>query len=93
MPNKGLYIDRERLRGALWGNRDMVADALQIAPSSLSRKIHHGRHLTLEDLNQIARALGRVHSLRDSPAICPTRRPSCRDGSTPLVSPSCAFAN
>jgi plasmid maintenance system antidote protein VapI len=59
MPNKGLYIDRERLRGALWGNRDMVADALQIAPSSLSRKIHHGRQLTLDDLNQIARALGR----------------------------------
>jgi plasmid maintenance system antidote protein VapI len=37
----------------------MVADALQIAPSSLSRKIHHGRQLTLDDLNQIARALGR----------------------------------
>ena len=57
--NKGLYIDREKLRGALWGKRDVVAEALQIAPSSLSRKISGGRELTLGDLNQIARALGR----------------------------------
>lgn len=57
--NKELYIDREKLRGALWGKRDVVALALQIAPSSLSRKISGGRELTLGDLNQIARALGR----------------------------------
>ena len=57
--NKGLYIDREKLRGAIWGKRDVVAEALQIAPSSLSRKISGGRELTLGDLNQIARALGR----------------------------------
>jgi len=57
--NKELYIDREKLRGALWGKRDVVAEALSIAPSSLSRKVSGGRELTLEDLNQIARALGR----------------------------------
>ena len=56
---KTIIIDRERLKGALWGQHLTVAESLGIHKNTLSRKINAKRGLHLEELNQIAETLGR----------------------------------
>lgn len=56
---KRVIIDRERLKGVLWGKHLIVAELLGIHKNTLSRKINAKRGLHLEELNQIAEAIGR----------------------------------
>lgn len=54
---KRLKIDKQKLRGAIWGKRTKVASFLGIHPNSLSRKINGKQPLTIEELNDIASVL------------------------------------
>lgn len=54
---KRLKIDKQKLRGAIWGKRAKVASFLGIHPNSLSRKINGKQPLTIEELNDIASVL------------------------------------
>ena len=55
---KKLHVDIEKLRGMLWGKRQLVAGHLGIVPESLSRKLKTG-YFTVDELNKIAEALER----------------------------------
>jgi transcriptional regulator with XRE-family HTH domain len=54
-----LIIDFEKLKGAVWGKQPKIAAALGIKPSTLSSKINKKIRLHLDELNIIARTLGR----------------------------------
>ena len=50
-------IDRQKLKGAIWGKRNVVAEAIGIHPVSLSRKVHGQQPLKIDELNKIAKYL------------------------------------
>jgi len=54
---KILQIDRQKLKGAIWGRRGAIAEVIGIHPVSLSRKIHGHQPLTVDELNKIAQYL------------------------------------
>ncbi len=54
---KAIEIDRQKLKGAIWGKRNAVAEAIGIHPVSLSRKVNGQQPLTIDELNQIAKHL------------------------------------
>ena len=54
---KGFFLDRQKLRGAAWGRRPKLAQALGINPVSVSRKLNGHQRLTLEEINIIAKAI------------------------------------
>ena len=56
---RGLEIDMDRLRGAVSGRGVQLAERLSIHQTTLSRKLRGGIPLTLDELNEIARFLGR----------------------------------
>ena len=56
---KKMIVDRERLKGALWGKTPQVAEALGIHPKTLSKKMNRERGLYLEDINVIAELFSR----------------------------------
>lgn len=51
---KRLKVDKQKLKGAIWGKRIKIASFLGIHPDSLSRKINGKQPLTIEELNEIA---------------------------------------
>ncbi len=53
-----LHINREKLKQAVWGKGDFIADKLGISKGSLSRKLSGQQQLLLEELNVIASTLG-----------------------------------
>jgi len=54
---KIINIDRQKLKGAIWGRRAAIAKVIGIHPVSLSRKINGQQPLTVDELNQIAKYL------------------------------------
>ncbi len=70
---KTVHIDKEKLRGSIWGKREAVAQALGLRPNSVTRKLHGDTRLTLEDLNIFARVLKRDATefliIRDEPPV------------------------
>jgi len=56
---KQIAIDFEKLKGAVWGKQPEVATKLGIHPHTLSAKMNRKSRLHLEELNQIAEAIGR----------------------------------
>ena len=56
---KQIAIDFEKLKGAVWGKQPEVATTLGIHPHTLSAKMNRKSRLHLEELNQIAFAIGR----------------------------------
>ncbi len=54
-----IFIDHEKLRGAIWGHRRQIAEALGLHETSVSRKISGRQNLTLDELNTIAGVLRR----------------------------------
>ena len=54
---KVIEVDRQKLRGAIWGKRRKIADAVGLHPNSVSRKIHGQQPLTIDELNEIAKYL------------------------------------
>ena len=56
---KEIAIDFEKLKGAVWGKQPQVATALGVHPQTLSSKMNKKSRLHLDELNVIARALGR----------------------------------
>ncbi len=56
---KGIFIDREKLRGAIWGKRDQLAEFLGVDPATVSRKMRAKLPISFDELNKISAFLGR----------------------------------
>jgi len=54
---KTIEVDRQKLKGAIWGKRSKIAEAVGLHPNSVSRKIHGKQPLTIDELNEIAKYL------------------------------------
>ena len=56
---KIIKVDKEKLRGAIWGKQRQVADKMNIHKVSLSRKINGMQPLTIVELNTIMQIIDR----------------------------------
>lgn len=54
---KLLQINQPKLKQAIWGQRNNIANLLGVHPVSVSRKIHGKQSLTLDELNLLAQYL------------------------------------
>jgi len=73
---KRLEVDRQKLKGAIWGKRAEAASFLGIHPNSLSRKINGKQPLKIEELNEIASYLNQdtIEFLIEVPEVKETIR-------------------
>tara|TARA_Y100000310_G_scaffold103332_1_gene101680 strand:+ start:2676 stop:2894 length:219 start_codon:yes stop_codon:yes gene_type:complete len=56
---KIIKIDKEKLRGVIWGKQKKVAVKMDMHPVSLSRKINGTQPMSIEELNTIMRIIDR----------------------------------